>query len=288
MKSYLDCFPCFCKQTLEAVRYVTDDPAVHERALRGVLKAASEMKLQSTPPEMGRYIHNLVRKLSGNADPYEKVKAEYNAAALALYPKLKEAVREAKDPLETAVRLAIAGNIIDFGATPGLQQASVWKVVDEALTQPLPGCGIPAFRAAVERAERILYLGDNAGEIVFDRLLVEELGTEKTIFAVRGRPIVNDATMADAAAVGMTEVVRVITNGSDVPGTLLEECSPEFRDEFDRADLVISKGQGNYETLSEVPQRIFFLLMIKCEIIARDIGFQPGSMVLARRGTRTA
>lgn len=280
MKTYLDCFPCFCRQTLEAVRFVTDDPAVHEDTLRRVLKAASEMNLRSTPPEMGRYIHHLIRDLTGNGDPYKKVKAEYNAAALALYPGLKRKVAAAPDRLEAAVRLAIAGNIIDYGATPGLEQSSAWQVIDEALTKPLFGCGVAAFREAVERAGRILYLGDNAGEIVFDRLLVEELDPAKTTFVVREVPIINDATMADAEAAGLTGIVRVISNGGDAPGTLLDECSPEFREEFSRADVVISKGQGNYETLSDVPRRIFFLLMAKCEMIARDIGCERGSMVL--------
>ena len=284
MKSHLECLPCFCRQTLEAVRFVTEDVAVQERALRSVLEAASKMDLRVSPVEMGRYIHYLIRDLTGNDDPYHSVKGQFNRSALDLYPALRKKVLEAPDPLDTAVRLAIAGNIIDFGVTGTLQVENVTQAINSALSVPLVGSGIEGFRRAVESAREILYLGDNTGEIVFDRLLLEQLPKEKVTFVVKARPIINDATREDAEATGVTELVKVIDNGDDAPGTVLEKCSAEFRRRFDRADLIIAKGQGNYESLSEEPRPIFFLLMAKCAVIAEDIGCKIGSLVLRKRG----
>ena len=137
------------------------------------------------------------------------------------------------------------------------------------------------FKHAVSRANNILYLGDNAGEIVFDRLLIEQLPCEKITFVVKGGPILNDALMEDAQIVGLTDVVDVIDNGSDAPGTILESCSEAFRLRFDESDLVIAKGQGNYETLSDVDKNIFFLVTPKCSVLARHLGREIGSLVLS-------
>jgi uncharacterized protein with ATP-grasp and redox domains len=149
------------------------------------------------------------------------------------------------------------------------------------LAAPVDPDAAAALRRAVAGADRILYLCDNAGEIVFDRLLIEVLPSEKITAVVRGTPVINDATLEDARATGLTEVVRVMDNGSDAPGTLLETCSPAFRDCFAAADLIIAKGQGNFETLSETRgKRIFFLLKVKCPLIARDIGEPTGRLVV--------
>ena len=281
MKTHLECLPCFCRQALEAVRFVTDDIEVQERTLRLVLEKASKMDLRVTPPEMGSYIHHLIREITGSADPYRRIKERFNEAALGLYPALEEKVRQAPDPLEAAVRLAIAGNVIDFAVTTELTESHVEEVIEKAMTAPLVGSGMPTFRRVVQEAGQILYLADNAGEIVFDRLLVEQLPRERVAFAVKARPIINDATLEDARVAGLTEIVEVIDNGADDPGTILSNCSDEFRRRFEEADLVISKGQGNYETLSEAPGNVFFLLMAKCPVIAGDIGCRVGDLVLS-------
>jgi len=281
MRTFLDCIPCFVRQALDATRFVTDDVRVHERVLREVLRAASEMDLSVTPPEMGLRIHRAIRELTGVADPYREVKERFNRAALALYPELKARVRAAADPLEAAARLAIAGNIIDFGVRSSIETAEVEALIHGALDAPLEGSVAP-LRAALDEADRILFLADNAGEIVFDRLLIEELPLERVVVAVKGSPIINDATRADAEVAGLTDLVEVIDNGSDAPGTLLGVCSEAFRRRFEEADVVIAKGQANYETLSEADQDIFFLLQAKCAVIARDLGCPVGSFVLRR------
>ena len=160
-------------------------------------------------------------------------------------------------------------------------EINIGESIEYALSNLLNG-NLEEFSQAVFRADNILYLADNAGEIVFDRLLIELLPLEKITVAVRGFPTINDATMHDAETAGITKLVRVIDNGSDVPGTILDKCSEAFRYSFDRADLVISKGQGNYETLSEVDKDIFFLLKVKCPIIAKKISCPVGSLVLRR------
>ncbi len=179
-----------------------------------------------------------------------------------------------------AVRYAIAGNIIDFGVQSEIDDAIIHDTLDRAVRAHIPANTLCEFRNAVELADDILYLGDNAGEIVLDRLLIEQLHYEKVTYAVRGRPIINDATFADAQFTGITDLVEVIDNGSDAPGTILDDCSQEFRRRFEQADLIIAKGQGNYESLSNSAGNIVFVLMAKCPVIARDIGYNVGSFVL--------
>lgn len=279
MKTYLDCIPCIVRQTLDAVRLVTSDETIQERVLREVLRASSEMDLNQTPPEMAQWIHRRIRAYVDEDDPYRQIKDQFNRLALGMYPMMQTWIEKSDHRMETAVRLAIAGNIIDFGVNSHLTKDHVCASVTDALSCSLEG-DIHAFCDAIDRANRILYLTDNAGEIVFDRLLIEQMPLEKMAAAVRGFPIINDATMQDAIDAGITDLVHVITNGSDAPGTILDTCSEEFLDAFHHADLIIAKGQGNYETLSAVDQNIYFLLKVKCAVIARDIGRPVGSLVL--------
>ena len=282
MKTYFDCIPCFVRQALDSARTATDDEQVHERLLREVLRASGEMDLRQSPPAMGRDIHRLIRKLSGLSDPYKDIKVACNRLALQLYPELKERILGSDDPFETAVRLAIAGNIMDFGVNARLSTSAVHDAIASSLGQLLDANAMKEFAQTVAEATTILYLADNAGEIVFDRLLIEQMPSEKVTVAVRGAPIINDATMEDAVATGLTQLVEVIDNGSDAPGTILDDCDERFRNRFDEADMVIAKGQGNYETLSDVEKDIFFVLKAKCPVIARDLGCEVGSLVLQR------
>jgi damage-control phosphatase, subfamily I len=278
VETYLDCIPCFIRQTLDAVRLTTLDEKSHETVLRKVLAATGRMDLTKSPPQMGQFIHRIIREFSGNQDPYKKHKEHFNRFALNLYPDLKKKVELSPEPIETAARLAIAGNIIDFGVNTRVDNSYVNETIELSLQEQLFG-KFKKFIDAVNSAKNILYLGDNTGEIVFDRLLIEQLPKDKVIYAVRGSPVINDATMDDAVDTGMTKLVRVIDNGSDAPGTILEECSDVFMRAFSDADLIISKGQGNYETLSHVDKNSFFLLKVKCEIVASDIGCDVGRFV---------
>ncbi|MBW1982453.1 MAG: DUF89 family protein [Deltaproteobacteria bacterium] len=280
MNMTLECIPCFLRQTMEVVRLAKVDEGDQERILRKVLLRLAEVSFQQSPPRLATIIHAEIRQELGSEDPYREVKKRSNLLALELYEQMRQQVNDSADPFETAVRLAIAGNIIDFGQgyTPERQQ--VVEGIKQAMVQQLPTAMLASLRSAVARAKRIVYLGDNAGEIVFDRLLIEQMVPEKTVFVVRGGPVLNDATIEDAEAAGLQQLVKVVDNGSNAPGTILEFCSPSFQELFWRADLIIAKGQGNYETLCDVAAPVFFLLKVKCPVIARRLGRQMGEQVI--------
>lgn len=282
MQTTHDCIPCFVRQALDAVRFATPDEKIHEEVLRKVLLLAANLDLKQSPPVMGQKIHRLVRQLSGNPDPYKKIKAESNCYALELLPALEKRFQEFSDPLEPAIRLSIAGNIIDFGVNREVTPEVINTTIERSLTGPLFGSPDPLKEFHFPE-KKILYLGDNAGEIVFDRLLLERLVAKQVVFSVRGGPVINDVTYADAEQAGLHGLVDVIDNGSDAPGTVLSECSASFLDHFHDADIVIAKGQGNFETLSHVDKPIIFLLQAKCPVIARHIGCDVGTSVIRQR-----
>jgi damage-control phosphatase, subfamily I len=282
MRIYLDCISCFIRQALDAARLATDDEQIHKKVVDQVLRLALDLDMSQSPPVIGQHIHRLIREQVGNDDPYYRVKKQFNSLALQLYPDLRKQIISSGDRLETAVRLAIAGNIIDFGVKSSLSESEVKKTINDSLSGYLDPEQVQNFKNAVIEAEKILYLADNAGEIVFDQLLIEQLPIEKITVVVRGSPVINDATIEDANVVGLDRIVEVIDNGSDGPGTILETCSQSFRDRFEDADLIIAKGQGNYETLSGIDKNIYFLLKIKCPLIAQNIGYQVGEMILRK------
>ncbi len=284
MRTHFDCIPCFFRQALSAARLASDDPAVHERVLRAVAAAVSGMDLRDVPPKMGQLIHREVRAATGGADPYAGAKKEFNEFALGLLPGLRETIASSPDPFETAIRLAAAGNIIDFGGGRTVTENDVDESIVFALNCEIDLASLEQLRDVVERAATILYIADNAGEIVFDRALIELIGPERVTLAVRGAPILNDVTVEDAVAVGLDTLVTVIPNGSDAPGTILDECSPGFMRAFSEADVVIAKGQGNYETLSAAPREIFMLFKVKCAVVAEDAEEELGAIVVRRCG----
>ncbi|HOW72304.1 MAG TPA: ARMT1-like domain-containing protein [Phycisphaerae bacterium] len=286
MRTYLDCVPCFIGQALDSARRRTDSPTIQEQLLREALTLASKLSFAKPPPIMGRLLHRRLRELTGQPDPYRTAKHKANQFALRLYPELKELVIQSEDPLGAAAKFAIAGNVIDLGVKTGLTQNDVRSSIQEAIEGHLEPEALEDFRQAVKSAGDILYLADNAGEIVFDCLLIEQMPPGSVTVAVKAGPIINDATREDAEAAGLTDLVEVIDSGDDAPGTVLDLCSPSFRRRFDAAHLVIAKGQGNYETLNECRHRnLFFLLKAKCGVIARDLGCRVGEMVVRRHET---
>ncbi len=287
MKTQLKCLPCFIRQASEALAIATDDETVQEAVLRQVLAEVSRMDLEGSPPVMGQHIHRLVRKLSGHSDPYGMIKQQCNNLAESLLPSLRKRLAATDRPLEMALRLAIAGNIMDFGVNANFALSCVDSAIEETLQVPLSPKLLDHFKRDLKRARRILYLADNTGEIFFDRLLVEQLPLEKVTLAVRGGPILNDALHEDAERAGLNTLVRVIDNGSDAPGTLLEDCGEVFRDAYRHADMIIAKGQGNFETLHDVPHNIFFLLKAKCPVTAEMAGVPLGHTIFKHSETKS-
>jgi hypothetical protein len=276
MKTYLDCYPCFLRQSLDAARMAAATQAQQRVVLDRVLDVLQDIGPSSTPPEIGARVHRIVRQEVGNGDPYRAVKEASTRQALASYPRMKSSLAEARDPLEMSLRFSIAGNIIDVGPA---QEYDLWSTVERVLAQPFAVDDRVALLSALSRAGQVLYLADNAGETVFDRILIETLDVP-VIYAVKGGPILNDATREDAIAAGVDQGAQIVSTGSDAPGTILGRCSEEFRRLYDRAELVLAKGQANYETLSEQGPRVFFLLQTKCPVIARDVGVPVQSIVL--------
>ena len=228
---------------------------------------------------MAYRIHQRVQQLTNNIDPYREDKIQATQQALALYPELKKKVSVASDPLEIAVRIAIAGNIIDLGVAESYDLDATLKRV---LTQAFAINDLGPLRSALAQSKSVLYLADNAGETVFDRVLIESLDLPVN-YVVKAGPIINDATYEDAVAAGIDQVAEIIDNGSNAPGTLLDQCSKVFRKRFAQADLIIAKGQANYESLSNSSSPIFFLLQAKCNVIARDLGIAEGGTVLKQQ-----
>lgn len=287
MKLALDCIPCFVAQALNIARLATDDPQVHERIIREVLRRASEADLAQSPALFGRSIHRTVCELTGQEDPYLAIKQESNRLALALLPHWRERLRVATNPRLAAVKLAIAANVIDFGVKRDLTADQIPAALESSFAGPFEG-DVDEFFAAAERATEILFLADNAGELVFDRLLLELLPREKITVAVKGGPAINDALRADATAAGLDALVAVTDTGCDGAGIVLETCSPEFQMQFARADMIIAKGQANFESLDGCGQNIFFLFKVKCPVVSRHIGKAVGTLVLHRNAHEAA
>ena len=283
MRTYVDCYPCFLRQALTAARMAGASDAMEWQVVHHVLELVRDLPEGATPPELVDRVHRLVRESIGSGDPYAGAKASSTAAALDLYPRLTELVAASPNPFETAVRIAIAGNIIDLGVHD--EVPDLWATVERVLAAPLAVDDLAALRDAVAEADHVLYLADNAGETVFDRVLVEALPVP-VVYAVKGGPVLNDATRVDAEAAGLATCATVIDTGSDAPGTTAALCSSSFRAAFTRAPLVIAKGQANYETLSDAGPRVFCLLQVKCPVIARDAGVPVGSVVVRRSGAR--
>lgn len=236
----------------------------------------SEENLSS--PGIQRALQHKLRELTGVADPYYKEKQQSNRIAFKLYDVWKPKVLASDDPFNLALRLAIAGNIMDYGVD---HEFDVQKTIRMALHAYFAIDHSSRLKQRMKEAKSILYLGDNAGEIVFDKLFIETISHPNVIFAVKDAPILNDVTFNDAEDSGMNEVAEVISNGYDASSTLLDKCSKEFLEVYHKADLIISKGQGNLEGLiDEKDPRIFFLFMVKCDVIAERVGVEKGSLVV--------
>ncbi len=276
MRTYLECIPCFFKQALFAARAATGDENKIKRALDMVAELVPDIPMDSPPPEIARLVYGAVREATKVSDPFRVHKDHSIERALGFYDQLKSDVAASGDPLRTAAKIAIAGNVIDFGAT---QRFDLDGEMKDVLMKTPAIEDYESFKRSVDAARTVLYVGDNAGETVFDRILIETM-RKSTFYAVRDVPIINDATIEDAVKSGIDKTARIISSGCDAPGAVLKRCSREFLDIFKTADVVISKGQGNLEALSGEKRAIFFLLKVKCRIAARHLGAPEGSIIL--------
>ncbi len=279
MKTYLDCIPCFVRQALRVGRLSTENEKEIKEILDNVGSLIKDIPMESSPPEIAMYVYSEIKKITGNPDPFRKDKVKHIKKALKLYPHMKEILDESNDRLFTSVKLAIAGNIIDLGTA---KTFNIEEDILKSLHQDLTINDYQSFKKQIQKSKNILYLGDNSGEAVFDKLLIEEIGKPVT-FVVREKPVINDITMQEALEIGIDNVCEVISSGTWAPGTVLNTCTPEFLKVFYNADMIISKGQGNYEALSNIDAPIFFLLKAKCHVISNHIGVDEGSLLLMEK-----
>ncbi len=280
MELYLDCLPCMLKQVLEAARLVTDDEELQETIMCQAFEEYTK-KPHRYAPEVCENMHAIVKQYTGSSDPYAEVKMRDIQIALSLEGALRDTLRDASDPFVTALKIAATGNVMDSAIYSGRYLESFLK---EELDMPFAICDDVPFKEELEKAKRIMIIGDNAGETVFDKILARHLSTDhQVIYAVRDEAIINDVTLMDALCVGMDNFATIVSTGCGAPGAVLETCSEEFLTLFHDADIVISKGQGNYEALSDTSRSIFFLLKAKCPKIAKSIGVSVNDYVFKEK-----
>ena len=281
MKTYLDCLPCFMNQIVRIGRMLNLSEADCFAMLREFAGQFSELELEDPPPKTSIRLYDMISRYTGLEDPFKKIKTESTSKALELYPELRRRVEAASAPLSLAAKFAVAGNVIDFAVASEFDlNAEIDRVVESGTF----GKWLEDdFFVALASADWLLYLGDNTGETVMDRLFIETIVKETATpvtYVVREKPIINDAVLADAEAAGIDKCAKIISSGCRAPGTVLELCSPEFLELFHRAPLIVSKGQGNFETLSDVKAPIFFFLKAKCQVVAEHLKVNPGELIL--------
>jgi uncharacterized protein with ATP-grasp and redox domains len=283
MDLHADCLACIARGALDSARLATDDEKLHFEIMQQVFTILGNCRLDVPPPLMALVIQKAVARVTGCTDPYRKIKKQYNDLCLDLYPDLVR--KAAGSGFEIAVRLCIAGNIIDFGIHGSVGKQKVLDTIDESLSMQITG-NVSLLEKACKESRNILWIADNAGEIVFDRLVLEKLDPDRVTYAVRGGPTQNDATVEDAHYTGIADFVRVIDTGAAIPGIVLDHCSAEFRTCYEKADLIVSKGQGNFETLDMNDDRIFFVFKAKCPVVAACAGCSLNDMVIKNTGLR--
>jgi len=282
MKLEAECYPCMMAQAFRSSRLSGLGGEALEEAMRMTASVLKDIDPSSSPPEVAAQFYDRIKELSGVEDPFLQLKGESNRKAMALLPGIRAEAAMRSDPLFFALQAAVAGNIIDFGAQaePADLEENLAYVLD---SEPFIDHSA-LLRRDLEKASRVLLVCDNAGEIALDRFLCEILLREfprlELTAAVRGGPAINDALLEDAAEVGLDEVCEVITTGIAMAGVSMDRCPPAFREHFSAADVILSKGQGNFETMDGRDENIFFLFQVKCECVSNHLGASRGLAVI--------
>jgi uncharacterized protein with ATP-grasp and redox domains len=281
MEGKLDCIACAVKQLLNTVRMATPDEKIHHDVMHEVLRYLLDADWSQSPAVVSTGAYHLLNDMTGNKDPFLALKKYQNTTAMGLLATMQQAVKEADDPLHTAAKIAIIGNIIDCGIQ---HEHDIQEEFETGMRLTMAVDDFELFRERLNHAQRLFYACDNAGEIVFDRVFMEQILKHKPdielVACVRGGPILNDATREDADITGISDIVHVIDTGIDAIGIPLTQVSDETRNYLDTSDIIISKGQGNFETLDEITDgRVFFILRAKCPLIAEKFGVPLNSII---------
>lgn len=280
MEPKIACIPCIVRQGTDVVSRLADSGSVKKSMIKEILRVLADTDIDQPPPLIAAAVHRTIRKGLSSDDPYAESKLRSNHLALSVLAQIRSRIDASTNPLGTALRVAAAANIIDFAVHSEITPDLVLNKLEEAFERPFDAGLIRRFKEDVEKVSHILYITDNAGEIVFDSLLMDYLPQEKITVGVRGEPVLNDATLRDAELAGLTAKLPAVGNGTDIPGTCLDQCSEEFRRVWDRSDLVIAKGQGNFETLAGCGKSVYFMFTAKCRIVADMAGVPIGTVML--------
>ena len=276
MEIMIDCIPCLLKQALEASKMATDDSNKQEEIVLEGLKILLNYKNYRNSPDLARQIHLTIKEKTGIKDPYIQVKKRDLEFAKNLRPSLYKFLDSRDDKLYWALKVAAAGNNLDSAI---YKETDIKKAIKEELDKSFEISDIDIFTEKLKSAKNILVIGDNTGETVFDKIMIEYLPQINITYAVRSEPIINDVTEKEAYDSNLDEVSTIVSTGCNASGAILEDCSEEFKILFKAADRIISKRQGNYEALSEERGNVFFLLKAKCPMIASRLEVELGSYV---------
>ncbi len=269
MRASVDCIPCVFLQALNTSKRITSDEGKLVEIQHELMRLMPSLSLNMTPAELSYYVLKQVYTKFGVDDPFEEEKRKSNELMLALYERMEKIAEYSTDKKHTALKMAAAGNIIDLGIKSDFDvSAMITKVLEESFRVD----DFAMMMEDIEKAGEILYLTDNSGEIVGDKLFISSLERGGITVAVKGRPMLNDACMDDAEQIGLGEVAKVISNGSGMLGTVLSDCSEEFVKAYNSADLIISKGQANFESLEGIQKNIYYVMTVKCGLVAEHLG----------------
>lgn len=287
MKLSVECLPCLVNQAVRLVKIHLDNEEDQRSLVKKIMLEIGASEDTASAPYIAHIIQRLLKDALQNPDPYRELKLYYNNEMLKLEKEFLDLIRSADDQLGTALKLAAAGNIIDFGPGHDLSRAEVLKVLNQTLGKEFNRETFASLKSDLQAARKLLYLGDNAGEIVFDKMFISTIKAEypdlEVYFATRGAPVLNDVTEEDAYLTGMNAYAHIINNGTDIPGTVLEHCSNSFNLAFDNADVVIAKGQGNFESLYGTGRvNLYYIFLCKCNLFMERCGVLQNDIILMK------
>lgn len=279
-----DCIICNLSIVLRTLKIISKDEEFLFRNMKKAVDSISLVNVEQFPPELGGIVYKTIIESTEVRDPYKHIKRKQNDLILRNYYNFRKSVLNSKNPLFEAVRLAIIGNVIDFGINKVIDFT---KDIKDSLEKEIFINDYHLFKKELEFSKKILYIGDNSGEIVFDKLLITQIketySDKKIIFVCRGAPIINDVLIEDALQVGIDKYAKVMSSGMKLPGTILKYANKDFVNELRNSDLVIAKGQGNFEGMEEEAiENIFFLLKAKCNVVADYLRCNIGDLVIKR------
>ena len=280
------CISCMIRSRLEQFpKEASDDIKV--AYMQSVLEEVSKMKNQHGPTIATRHIYDMQKEMFGYNQSYWELRERFNRIMMEYEPQLQRKIAESENPLKMAVQYAIVGNYIDFWVMENVDEGKLNELLKEAPNYHIDENNLKSLHDEICNAKKIVYLLDNCGEIVIDKIMMElilKMNPDVKITAiVRGKEILNDATMEDAVQIGLTNTVNVLHNNDDMPGTCLYRISYEAKAEMESADFIISKGQGNFETLQGCDLNVYYIFLCKCDMIANMFGVKKFSPMLVRQ-----